>query len=88
MDAIIDRLPLEYGPDKTRGEWFVVRRRPIRDAALDHDEEPEYLHADGVWRTSTYAGGHSIETDKPTGYYATRDDAKAALVKACGEIDK
>lgn len=63
---------------KPRGEWYVCRN------VLSGDEvEHEYLHSDGMWRSSTYSGAPAF--DSPTGYFETEDDAKAALAKARGK---
>ena len=84
MREAVKRLPLFDTPhgDQTRGEWYVSRasRGP---SDWDSDEQSEYLHADGVWRGSTYSG--DVATEQPTGYFATEDDAKAALAKVRGE---
>ena len=47
------------------------------------DETHEYLHADGVWRTSTYSNPPYF--NDPTGYFASEVEAKAALAKERGE---
>ena len=84
MQTKVDRLPLSNTPhgDQTRGEWYVSRITG-RYSHLTDDDQHEYLHADGVWRPSTYSG--DMPDDQPTGYFATEDDAKAALAKVRGE---
>lgn len=79
----IDKLPLDATPkaQSARGEWYVAR-----DATDEWgDDHAEYLHADGVWRESTFSLGSSLHDDKPTGYFETEEEAKAALAKAHGK---
>lgn len=73
-------LPRAVTPsgDQTRGEWFVAR-------PFGGGDTSEYLHQDGVWRGSTFTEGRGLADGKPTGYFATEDEAKAALAKARGE---
>lgn len=68
------------GDSTKRGEWYVSRTPHGHE---DWEDRHEYLHADGEWRSSTFSGEPTF--DKPTGYFATEDDAKAALAKARGE---
>jgi len=67
-----------HGQD--RGEWYVCRQLPDRD--MWGDKRQEYLHADGIWRRSTFSGDG---WGSPTGYFATATEAEAALAKARGE---
>lgn len=64
--------------DQTRGEWFVVR-------IWGRGDTSEYLHQDGLWRRSTFSIGDGLQLDNPTGWFASEDEAKAALAKARGE---
>lgn len=70
----VDRLPLAMtrSMNQSRGEWYVCRSMP----RFGEEDSQHYLHSDGVWRRSTYSGDNY---EKPTGYFATEDDAKAAL---------
>lgn len=62
---------------KHNGQWFVCR-----DVQRRYEEvEQEYLHADGVWRGSAYTG------DSQTGWFASKADATAALVKSSQPVN-
>lgn len=70
--AYVGHLPTAMTPtsNRVRGEWYVCRPSPIPDRM------GEYLHQDGVWRSSTSADGVHGEM---TGYFATKEEAEAAL---------
>lgn len=73
----VDKLPLDMTlkAPSARGEWYVAR-----DTTNEWGEDHiEYLHADGVWRGSTFSGEN---WGSPTGYFASENDARAALVNA------
>lgn len=78
--SYVCHLPRAATPDgaQTRGEWFVVR-------VFGRGDTGEYLHHDGAWRRSTFSTGDGFNFDKPTGWFATEDEAKSALAKARGE---
>jgi hypothetical protein len=76
MSEVLIGFQACHGQD--RGEWFVYRRHH-RDPDWCGVTQHEYLHADGEWRGSTFSGEGWGE---PTGYFATKEDAKAALAKA------
>lgn len=80
----VDHLPISDTPrgDQVRGEWYVRRMVPCSEFFDGGKDRAQYLHADGEWRWSTYSGENWGD---PTGYFATEDDAKAALAKARGE---
>lgn len=63
----------DYKGDGFNGGWYVAKQGTY-DPTDNTGEPDEYLHTDGVLRTSTM----DMETEKYTGYFETEDAALLA----------
>ena len=66
-----DTVPEHYN------HFYIVRQRSCRYVGMEYEIEDEYLHSDGIWRSTTLN-----EAGEYTGWHATREIAEQLLAQS------